>query len=134
MIVYDDISLTEFRGWAGGADNLGSLSNQQINTVENIIDELYPNGISKTALNDLFWFDFDTVCEWLGIRPKDELEDEIAEKQAELDDLMAQFEDAFAEDSEDMTKDEFFDYYYSDEVDDIKEEIEELKEELSEWE
>lgn len=134
MRVYDDISLSEFRGWSGGADNLGSLSIRQINAVENIIEELYPDGISKTALNDLFWFDFDTVCEWLGIRPMNEIEDEIAEKQAELNDLMTRFEDDFAEDSDGMTKDEFFDYYYSDEVDDIKEEIEDLKEELSGWE
>ena len=33
---------------------------------EDILEELYPDGIDETTINDLFWFDRDVIASWLG--------------------------------------------------------------------
>ena len=35
--------------------------------VEHNLEEIYPDGIDETTINDIFWFDFDQICVWLGI-------------------------------------------------------------------
>lgn len=41
---------------------------------ESLIDELYPDGIDETQLNDILWFDDDWILEQLGLS-EDEEED-----------------------------------------------------------
>ena len=36
--------------------------------IEEIIEELYPDGIDEVNINDLFWFDFESVVEWFGYK------------------------------------------------------------------
>ena len=36
-----------------------------------LIEELYPDGLSETALNDLLWFDDAFIFEALGIREEE---------------------------------------------------------------
>lgn len=36
-----------------------------------LIEELYPDGIDRTALNDLMWFDSDWIYESLGMNPEE---------------------------------------------------------------
>ena len=42
---------------------------------ENLIEELYPDGIEETRLNDILRFDSDWVLEVLGISEEEEEED-----------------------------------------------------------
>ena len=37
-----------------------------------LIDELYPEGLTDTELNDLLWFDADWILENLGIKEEEE--------------------------------------------------------------
>lgn len=37
-----------------------------MDTIETMLEDIYPDGIGETELNDLFWFDDDTIAEWLG--------------------------------------------------------------------
>lgn len=39
-----------------------------------------PDGIDETELNDLLWFDAETVYEWLGVGDEDENENEEEEE------------------------------------------------------
>jgi hypothetical protein len=39
---------------------------------ENLIEELYPDGLTDTALNDLLWFDSEFIFESLGINEEEE--------------------------------------------------------------
>lgn len=133
MKVYREISLGYFEPWSGAEDNFNRLSWNELQTLESMLEDLYPDGIDETSLNDLFRYDFDTICEWLDIRTEDEIEDEISEKQDEIDSLMEDFESEVNDEDFDEDKDEYFEKYYKDDIDDIKEEIEELKEELSRW-
>ena len=34
----------------------------------NLIEEVYPEGIDRTALNDLLWFDDEWIYEMLGMK------------------------------------------------------------------
>ena len=65
--------LTEFKFWSGAKDTVKYLTLEELDSVESILDDLYPEGISETDLNDFFWFDNDTIAEWLGYHDFDEL-------------------------------------------------------------
>ena len=71
MKVHSEISLSDFKFWSGAVENVKSLSLDQLEEVECILDDLYPDGIDETVLNDLFWFDFDKIQDWLGIEDED---------------------------------------------------------------
>ncbi len=75
MKIFAEKSLNNFEFWGGAADNAASLSNSQLATLECILEDLYPDGIDASGLNDLMWFDFDSVKEWLGIEDEEEEEE-----------------------------------------------------------
>ena len=75
MKVYSETSLSNFNFWSGAKDNAAELTDAQLDTVECILEDIYPDGMNETAVNDLFWFDFDTVKEWLGIEEEEETEE-----------------------------------------------------------
>lgn len=72
MTIKSEISLENFEAWSGGRDTLDRIINEgKCNELENILEDLYPDGMTDTELNDLLWFDSDTVFEWLNIRTYD---------------------------------------------------------------
>lgn len=73
MKVYNETTLSNrnFEFWGSAKENAESLTNEQLDTVEAILEDLYPDGISATQLNDIFRFDFDQIKEWLGIEPEE---------------------------------------------------------------
>ena len=76
MKIYTEKDLKNFEFWSGGADKANYLSDDELDRFEAILDsELYPNGIDETNLNDLFWFEFSFVCEYLGLD-----EDEVLDR------------------------------------------------------
>lgn len=44
-----------------------------------LIDEMYPDGVDETELNDLLWFDDEFVLETLGIDNEEDEEEEEEE-------------------------------------------------------
>ena len=74
MKVYSEKSLRNFEFWSGAKLNAETLTSEQLDIVESILEDAYPDGISETKINDLFWFDFDTIREWLDIEDKEEEE------------------------------------------------------------
>lgn len=75
MKLYSETNLSSFNFWSGAKDNAAGLTSSQLDTVECILEDLYPDGMGETSLNDLFWFEFDTVKEWLGITEEEEEEE-----------------------------------------------------------
>ncbi len=67
MKIYTEQSLRYFDFWCEAAENAATITDRQLNELESILEEEYPDGISETVLNDIMRFDFDTVKEWLGI-------------------------------------------------------------------
>lgn len=65
MKFYKEQSLAEFEYWAGAKDTVKYLTDEELDTIEKILEELYPDGMGETELNDLFWFEDDLIAEWL---------------------------------------------------------------------
>lgn len=73
MKIYKEESLRNFEFWSGAKDRASRLTFEQLDQLENILEGVWPEGMTDTQINDLLWFDFDTVCEWLDIPGEDEL-------------------------------------------------------------
>ena len=74
MKIYSGKSLRNFEFWSGAKENANELTSAQLDKVETILEDLYPEGMDETQINDLFWFDFDTIKEWLSITDEEEAE------------------------------------------------------------
>ena len=73
MRIYSETSLENFEAWSGAVDTLDRVREAgKCDELESIIEELYPDGMSETELNDLLWFEPETVYEWLGIEEEEE--------------------------------------------------------------
>ena len=67
MKVFCEISLVSFDFWSGAKDNAKQLTYEEMEELEFMLEDIFPDGCTDTQLNDLFWFDFNIVCEWLGL-------------------------------------------------------------------
>ena len=79
MRVISDIALRNFDFWSGARDHAADFTLEQLDQVEAILEDAYPDGMTDTEINDLFWFEPETIREWLGIEDEDEDEDEDEE-------------------------------------------------------
>jgi hypothetical protein len=73
MRIYRDIPLTQFEFWAGGKDTVEELTDSELEQIEQILEEIYQEGMSEFEINDLFWFERDLIAEWLGYTDFDEI-------------------------------------------------------------
>ena len=68
MKITSEMSLKNFKAWSGAKDTLNKLIElDKCDDLEFILDDLYPNGLTDTQLNDILWFDDEWVYEILGI-------------------------------------------------------------------
>lgn len=72
MKIYAEKALRHFKFWAGAKDNASELTDEQLDAVESILEDIYPEGMEETTINDLFWFEFDRIQEWLGIETEED--------------------------------------------------------------
>ena len=72
MKVYKEINLRNFKFWSGAKDNAGTLTNEQLDKVDSILEELYPYGMNETEINNFFGFGFNTIRKWLGIEKEED--------------------------------------------------------------
>ena len=132
MTITYELDLNSFQAWSGAKDTLERIQREgKCAELENILEELYPDGMTETELNDLLWFDSESVYEWLGIRSETQIENEIEEAEAELEEKLSDLEFDL---DDDLTEEERKDIIesYQPEIDEIKERIADLKEELKE--
>lgn len=73
MKIYKDYYLRDFNFWGGAKDNVKYLTKDDFTVVELELEEMYPDGIEETELNDLFRFDMDEVSKILGFDDFDNL-------------------------------------------------------------
>lgn len=68
ITIRDNINLADFNAWSGAVSTLDTLIEHDLcESLEDIIDEAYPEGIDITQLNDLLWFEQAWIWEVLGI-------------------------------------------------------------------
>ena len=132
MTITYELDLNSFQAWSGAVDTLERIQREgKCAELENVLEELYLDGMTETELNDLLWFDSESVYEWLGIRSEEQIEKEIEEAEAELEEKLSDLEFDL---DDDLTEEERKDIIesYQPEIDEIKERIADLKEELEE--
>ena len=132
MTITYELDLNRFEAWSGAKQTLEKIQREgKCSLLEQILDDIYPDGMTETELNDLLWFESETVYEWLGIRSERQIKKEIEEAEAELEEKLSDLEFDL---DDDLTEEERKDIIesYQPEIDEIKERIADLKEELDE--
>ena len=87
MKIYEEKSLKDFDFWGGAKDTVKYLTADELETIEAVLEDCYPDGMEDVQINDFFWFDDDTIAEWLGyddfeeIMHRDEDEDDDEEEE-----------------------------------------------------
>ena len=131
MTITYELDLNSFQAWSGAKDTLDRIQREgKCSLLEQILEDTYPDGMTETELNDLLWFDSESVYEWLGIRSEEQIENEIKEAEEELAEVQSNLEDDL--DDDELTTEEraeIIDGYQPD-IDEIKERIADLNEEL----
>ena len=133
MTITYELDLNRFEAWSGAKETLERIQREgKCEELENVLEELYPDGMTETELNDLLWFESESVYEWLGIRSEEQIEREIKEAEEELAEVQSNLEDDL--DDDELTTEERAEIIesYQPDIDEIKERIADLKEELSE--
>ena len=134
MTITKEISLEEFEGWCGAEKTLDKIiSEGKAEALEFILEDLYPEGMDETQLNDLLRFESDWCFEAVGIRTESEIESELKEAEEELESMMNDYRDEI--DDEELTEEEKAEIWesYKADVEEIENRIAELKEELEEY-
>ena len=73
MKMITEKNLREFEAWGGAVHTKNLILDAGLEEeFEGLIEELYPNGLSDTELNDILWFDADWILENLGIKEEEE--------------------------------------------------------------
>lgn len=73
MKIYNNrLTLEDFDAWQGAVDTKQVIiDNNKGDDFEFLIEELYPEGIEETQLNDILWFESEWIYKNLNIREDD---------------------------------------------------------------
>ena len=73
MKVYSETTLLSFETWSGATETKNRIiAEGKGEEFDQLIEELYPDGIDETLLNDILWFETEWVYESLGITEETE--------------------------------------------------------------
>ncbi len=68
MKISREMNLRNFKAWSGAKDTLNKLIElDKCEELEAILEDIYPNGMDETQLNDILWFEDQWIYETLGI-------------------------------------------------------------------
>lgn len=65
ITINNNTSLLNFNFWSGAKDH--SFTDSELKEIESQLNELYPEGITETEINDLFWFEEEFLCGCIGV-------------------------------------------------------------------
>lgn len=68
MRVNSEISILNFDAWSGAVKTKEMIIKEGlVKDFDCLIEELYPDGLTETQLNDILWFEEDFIRESLGL-------------------------------------------------------------------
>lgn len=77
-MLYKEISIYDFEPWSGAVNTYERLErNNKLNDLEWLLPELFNGDVEETELNDLLWFEPNTVYELVGLQTESEIRDDI---------------------------------------------------------
>lgn len=66
MKIYKEMGLEDFEFWGGAKDFAERLTFEELHYIEMMMDEWGTEDWSATMVNDFFWFDQETIAQWIG--------------------------------------------------------------------
>lgn len=67
--------LQNFQFWQGGKDRANNCSSDELDSIEEFLEEIEPEeGWTDGAINDMFWFEFDTLAQHLGYKDEEDFD------------------------------------------------------------
>ena len=101
MKIYSDTSIKDFDFWQGGYDVASAFTDDEMDAIETELEIEYPDGISETELNDLFWHDPDYVANLAGYSCFENVKKGLTSDDEEwADEIYFEQDDLAAEDAE----------------------------------
>lgn len=77
MTVTRELSAYDFMNecWSGARDTIEEMTEKEVSTIMDILENDMMSGelMSMTELNDFFWFERDTIADWLGFEDFEEM-------------------------------------------------------------
>jgi uncharacterized protein YggL (DUF469 family) len=67
MNITSELNIKTFEFWSGAKDTVKRLTLDELEQIEFCLNDIYPDGITETELNDVFWFEDEFICECIGI-------------------------------------------------------------------
>ena len=93
MKVISEIPLRDFEFWSGGAERANNCSDEELDSIEELLEEIEPeDGWSDTAINNMFWFEFDTLAQHLGYKDEEDFDIQHSPNYVD-DDELAEYAD-----------------------------------------
>lgn len=139
-MLYKEMSIHDFKPWSGAVNTYERLErNNKLNDLEWLLPELFNGDIEETELNDLLWFEPDTVYEMVGLRTESNISEEIEETESEImyiTEYIDTLEEEIAEcelGSEEWQDKTFNLVGYKSDLDQLYNELDRLREELGEF-
>ena len=77
MNVSYELDLNTFEAWSGAVYTINRVREEgKCGELQYVLEELYPDGMTETQLNDLLWFEREWLYETLGISNEEEDEEQ----------------------------------------------------------
>lgn len=139
MTIIRELSFEDFEPWSGAVYTHQIICNKgKAELFDSVLEELYPEGLSETALNDILWFDSEWCLQAVGIKNEYEIRKQIDELECRIEELKEDFEEearemreAFETEKEAETAiNEYWENCYHLEVANLEAEVYDLREEL----
>lgn len=83
-----DQDLRNFDFWSGAADNAKELTTEELDQLDGILPDYFGEEVTDTDINDMFWFEFETIVHALGyayingkiVRDEDDIPEDLAKE------------------------------------------------------
>lgn len=96
MRITTEIDIRDFQFWSGGRDRAKDIKcDEDWDAIESLLEDIYPDGMTDTQLNDIFWFDFDSLAQACGYENEEHYFYGAAKDEDEMSELLREhFPDA----------------------------------------
>ena len=73
----------DYEPWSGAVDTYDKIeAANMLGDLESYLEDIYPDGLTMTELNDILWFDGDSVLADLGISAEEDKDEDIIEDES----------------------------------------------------
>lgn len=73
MVIKTEISLKDFEFWSGAKSNAELLTPDELDLIDEYLQDISNEPLSKTEVNDFMWFETETIADWLEYSSWEEL-------------------------------------------------------------